>query len=173
MALLTRLFTFAPSTVIVSDQVNQEFNQLVNILNGTSTNKDALIKFNDATNFAFRVDQVGAGPIQQWLNNGTEKASIRNNGALRINSTQTFDAASIGVNNDANNLAGTALVAVLQNTSASQKGLRIAMEGATSGGLGAMEVTKFDGAAVQPYFKVNMNGEVRTAAGYSSTIANV
>ncbi len=173
MATLSRLFDFAPSTVIVSADVDSEFNQLVNILNGTSTNKDALIKFSDATNPVLRVDQISTGAIQQWLQNGTEKASIRNNGSLRINSSQEPTGASIGVNADSNNNPGTGHAAAIQTTGTGQIGQRIAMEAATSGGVTAFQITKFESAAVQQYFSVKTNGETRIAAGHPSTTANV
>lgn len=170
MALLARLNDFAPSTVIVSQQVDDEFNQLVNILNGTSTNKDALVKFNDATNPVLRVDQIGAGTIQHWLQNGTEKARMANNGQLAIGTTQTGSGVNrLAVNADANN----ASLLVSFQTAGTEKALRLAMEGATSGGLGALEVTKFDGAAVQTYWKANLNGETNVAAGHPLTIASI
>ncbi len=172
MATLARLFDFAPSTVIVSQQVDDELNQLVNILNGTSTNKDALIKFNDATNPVLRVDQIGAGPIQQWLQNGTEKVSIRNNGAVRINSTQVAaDPVKLAVNADANNIGG--LIAAIQTLGAADVGLRIAMEGATASTIPALQVTKFDSAVVQLYARIRNSGETEVAAGYPALMSNV
>src|SRR5262249_8207016 len=172
MALLARLNDFTPSTVIVSQQVDDEFNQLLNILKGSSTTKDPLIKFNDATNRVLRVDQVGAGAIQQWLQNGTEKVSIRNNGALRINSTQAAaDPLKLAIGCDANNLGS--ILASLQTSGASDIGMRLAMEGPTSASIPALQVTKFDGAVVQTYAVIRNSGEIRVAAGYPSTMANV
>lgn len=82
MSVLVRITDFVPSTLIKSQEVDDEFNQLVNILSGVSTNKDALIKFSDGANPVLRVDQLGAGVIQQWLQNGTVKSRINNNGSL-------------------------------------------------------------------------------------------
>lgn len=82
MAVLTRVTDFVPSTLIKSQEVDDELNQLVNLLSGVSTNKDTLLKFSDGTNPVLRVDQLGAGVIQQWLQNGTVKSRINNNGSL-------------------------------------------------------------------------------------------
>lgn len=174
MAVLVRLFDFTPGTLIQSAQVDSEFNQLVNILSGVSSANDLLMKYNHATDPVLGVDQLGAGAIQRWLQNGTEKSSIRNNGGLRINSTQTLDSTGgIAINNDANNLAGSAIVGVIQTTGTGQQCLRLAQEAASSGGVLALSVTKFDSSVVQNYFRVNTNGEARTASGYPSTMANV
>jgi len=82
MAVLTRITDFIPNTLIVSQEVDDEFNQLVNILSGASTNKDALIKYSDGSGAVLRLDQLGAGLIQQWLQNGSVKSRINNNGSL-------------------------------------------------------------------------------------------
>jgi hypothetical protein len=82
MAVITRITDFIPNTLIKSQEVDDEFNQLVNLLSGVSTNKDALLKFSDGSNPVLRVDQLGAGVIQQWLQNGTVKSRINNNGSL-------------------------------------------------------------------------------------------
>ena len=80
MATLTRITTFVASTPILSAEMNAELNQLVNILNGTTSNKNALIKYNDASTPPLQLDQLGAGAIQQWLQTGVVKASIANSG---------------------------------------------------------------------------------------------
>lgn len=83
MALLTRTTPdFIPNTLIESQQVDNELNQLVNALSGVSTNKDILLKYSHATDPVLRVDQLGAGVIQQWLQNSVEKARILNDGSL-------------------------------------------------------------------------------------------
>jgi hypothetical protein len=81
---ITRITDFIPSTLIESQEVDDEFNQLVNLLSGVSTNKDTLLKFSDGTNPVLRVDQLGAGKIQQWLQNGSEKARIDNDGSAAV-----------------------------------------------------------------------------------------
>lgn len=84
MAVLTRVTDFVPNTLIQSQQIDDELNQLVNLLSGVSTNKDALLKYNHATDPVLRVDQLGAGLIQQWLNNGTGRASLSALGKLLL-----------------------------------------------------------------------------------------
>src|SRR5215813_10502981 len=76
MAVLVRITDFVPSTLIKSQEMDDELNQLVNLLSGVSTNKETLLKFSDGTNPPLRVDQLGAGTIQEWLNNGTVRASM-------------------------------------------------------------------------------------------------
>lgn len=83
MAVLTRT-NYIPNTLIESAKVNVDFNQLVDLLSGVSTTKDALIKFSDGSNPVLRVDQLGAGLIQQWLNNGTARASMSALGKLLL-----------------------------------------------------------------------------------------
>jgi hypothetical protein len=84
MAVLTRITDFIPNTLIESQEVDDEFNQLVNLLSGVSTNKDTLLRYNHATDPVLRVDQLGAGLIQQWLNNGTARASLSALGKLLL-----------------------------------------------------------------------------------------
>lgn len=80
MALLARLTTFVPATTILSSEVNGEFNQLVNLLNGTSTSVHGLLKMNDASTPPLILDQLGSGPIQRWRLTGAEKALINSTG---------------------------------------------------------------------------------------------
>lgn len=82
MAVLVRITDFIPNTLIQSQQVDDEFNQLVNILSGVSTSKNVLIKFSDATIPPLTLDQTGAGLIQSWKQNGVEVASVSNSGSL-------------------------------------------------------------------------------------------
>lgn len=83
MSVLTRS-NYIPNTLIQSAAVNTDFNQLVDLLSGVSTTKDALIKFNHATDPVLRLDQLGAGIIERWLQNGTEKARVNNDGSFNI-----------------------------------------------------------------------------------------
>lgn len=89
MAVLTRT-NYIPNTLIESAKVNVDFNQLVDLLSGVSTTKDALIKFSDAANPVLRVDQLGAGPIQQWLQNSAVKSQISNAGNYLFNQSGGF-----------------------------------------------------------------------------------
>jgi len=84
MSVLTRVTDFVPSTLIKSQEMDDELNQLVNLLSGVSTSKDTLLKFSDGSNPVLRVDQLGAGLIQQWLNNGTARASLSALGKLLL-----------------------------------------------------------------------------------------
>lgn len=81
---LARLYDFTPSTVIQSSQVDGEFDQLVNALNGGSTDKDITMRLNHATNPALTLDQQHAsGIIQMWKAANTEKARVTINGQYR------------------------------------------------------------------------------------------
>jgi hypothetical protein len=84
MSVLVRITDFVPSTLIKSQEMDDELNQLVNLLSGASTTKDTLLKFLDGTNPVLRVDQLGAGVIQQWLQNGAVKTVIDNSGFLYL-----------------------------------------------------------------------------------------
>lgn len=84
MAVLVRLTPFSPNTLIQSAQVNAELNQLVDLLAGTSTTKNAVIKFSDATVPVLELNQLGAGLIAQWKQNSVEKARVNNDGSLFI-----------------------------------------------------------------------------------------
>lgn len=65
--------------VIDADDLKDNFNQLINLLNGTSTNVDAIIRLSSATLPALLVDQLNAaGPVQIWRLNGVDKAKINN-----------------------------------------------------------------------------------------------
>jgi hypothetical protein len=82
MALLARITDFTPSTPILSGEVDAEFNQLVNILSGTSTNKNAVIRYSNASDPPLKLDQLGLGAIQQWSQTGLVKASVTNDGSF-------------------------------------------------------------------------------------------
>src|SRR5215468_2161092 len=91
MAVLVRLFNFIPNTLIQSGQVNPEFNQLVDILAGNSTTKNAVMQFNDAAIPVLELNQLGAGLITRWKQNGVEKAHIKNDGSLMTGGAATYD----------------------------------------------------------------------------------
>jgi hypothetical protein len=84
MAVLVRITDFIPNTLIESQEVDDEFNQLVNLLSGVSTNKDTLLKYSHATDPVLRVDQLGAGEILRLLQNGAVKTVFDNSGHLYI-----------------------------------------------------------------------------------------
>lgn len=62
-----------------------EFNQLEGAsgcLNGNSTAFKLLIKSSDAADPPIECDQVGAGPLAEWKQNGSLKTSIANSGQI-------------------------------------------------------------------------------------------
>jgi hypothetical protein len=82
MALLARLFDFTPSTPILSGDVDSEFNQLVNMLNGSTTNKHALIKHSHGSDAPLILDQLSTGPIQEWRAAAVQQQKMKANGFL-------------------------------------------------------------------------------------------
>lgn len=69
----------ANGNIVDADDLKEEFDQLVNILNGTSTNKDAIIKLSSATLAPLLLNQANAsGPVQIWQLNGTDKLKVNN-----------------------------------------------------------------------------------------------
>lgn len=88
MATLARLFDFIPGDVIRSADVDAEFNQLVNILNGTTVDKQIIVRLNDPALATLIVDQTTASAtslIQTWRANGIDKVFF--DGLGRIQST--------------------------------------------------------------------------------------
>jgi hypothetical protein len=83
MAVLARLYDFIPGGLIQSSQVDSEFNQIINLLSGGSTDKDALIKYSHASDAPLRIDQLGAGLLAEWKASGTQKARINNAGGFQ------------------------------------------------------------------------------------------
>lgn len=84
MATLARLFDFQSGQPILSNDVDSEFNQLVNALNGTATGTNLIVRYNAAGDPPLKLDQIGAGPIQQWAQAGLVNATITNQGNLQI-----------------------------------------------------------------------------------------
>ncbi len=97
MALLARITDFTPSTTILSGQVDNEFNQLVNILNATSTDKHIIVKFSDAAVPVLTLDQLSTGPIQQWKQAGVVVSTLKRNGQIvGVPKTAHTNSATIG-----------------------------------------------------------------------------
>lgn len=82
MATLARLFDFTAGTPIVSNDVDSEFNQLVNVLNSTSTNVNLITRFSDAATAPLKLDQLGAGLIQEWAAAGVVVSRVTNAGSF-------------------------------------------------------------------------------------------
>lgn len=65
--------------------LDDELNQLVGasgILNGGTTGKKLLVKTSDGADPVIEMDQVGAGPIVEFKQNGTLKVSVNNAGQI-------------------------------------------------------------------------------------------
>lgn len=92
---ISRLFDFTPNTPILSGEVDAEFNQIVNLLNGTSTNKDIVVRINDGSSPPIRTDQLGAGLLADWRKSGVTVITINNAGT--ITSAVTTGTAPISV----------------------------------------------------------------------------
>lgn len=75
---------FAPATVAESAKVDQNFDLLYNLVNGTSTDQDGIIRLNHATLPVLRVDQLGAGPILQLRQNLLERFRVDPNGDVLL-----------------------------------------------------------------------------------------
>ena len=110
MAVIQRITDFIPNTLIVSQEVDDEFNQLVNLLSGVSDDNDTLLKYSHGADPVLRVDQLGAGVIQQWLQNGAVKTVIDNSGYLYIGEGVTDATPANGIVNgtggNGTNIAG-------------------------------------------------------------------
>lgn len=79
MSLLSRLHDadIANGNIVDADDLKDEFDQLVNILNGTSNNKEALIKLTSPTVAPLTLNQLNAaGPVQIWQLNSVDKIKI-------------------------------------------------------------------------------------------------
>lgn len=83
---LTRLHAsdIANGNIVDADDLNAEFNQLVNILNGTSADKDAIIKLSHATTPPLTVNQQGAGPIIDGQTNAVTSFRVANDGTIQV-----------------------------------------------------------------------------------------
>lgn len=81
MSFLARLYDFTPSTLIQSSQVDAEFAQLVDILNGTKT--DTQVKLSHNTSAAgLIVNNSGGGIIASFQVSAAEKARINASGQI-------------------------------------------------------------------------------------------
>jgi len=69
------------SLVLLDDELN-DIKGATGFLNGGTTGKKLLVKTSDAADPPIECDQVGAGPIAEWKQNGTLKVSINNTGQV-------------------------------------------------------------------------------------------
>lgn len=82
MSLLARLFNFQASTPAVADDVDAELNQILNAINGTSTDKNLVTRYSHASDPPYAFDQLGAGLIAVWRQGGADKAKVNNSGQI-------------------------------------------------------------------------------------------
>lgn len=69
----------ANGEIIDADDLKDNFNQIINLFNGTSTNIEAIARLSSATLATLTLDQLNAaGPVQIWRLNGTDKAKVNN-----------------------------------------------------------------------------------------------
>lgn len=72
-----------PSVALLDDELD-DMKGGTGFLNGNTTGKKLLIKTSDAADPPVDCDQIGAGLLARWKQNGTLKASISNAGNLSI-----------------------------------------------------------------------------------------
>lgn len=100
MSLLARLTDFQAGTIIASQPFDDEFNQLVNMLNGGSQNKSIRVRNNDSSLACARFDQLAANDILELFSGGGEVARIEQSGkfkSLVVTGTAPIDVNSITV----------------------------------------------------------------------------
>lgn len=81
MAFLSRLYDFTPSTLIQSSQVDEEFQQLVDILGGGEVATQVKFTHSGSTT-GVEVDNTGGGILQIWKVAGVAKAKINVSGQI-------------------------------------------------------------------------------------------
>jgi hypothetical protein len=84
MAIITRLYDFTPGTLIQSQQVDDEFNQILNLLSGVSSNKNVILAHNDGSTPPLTTNQTGAGSMLRVQKAGVTAFDFTNAGTLNI-----------------------------------------------------------------------------------------
>lgn len=100
MSLIARLYDFAPGAVIRSQEFDDEFNQIVNMLSGVSQDKSIRVRNNNASFAAARFDQLAANDILELFASGVEVGRIEQSGkfkSLVATGTAPIDVDSITV----------------------------------------------------------------------------
>jgi len=69
------------SLVLLDDELN-DIKGATGFLNGGTTGKKLLVKSSDGADPPLEIDQIGAGPLAEWKQNGTLKVSINNSGQI-------------------------------------------------------------------------------------------
>lgn len=67
-----------PSAAVLDD----EYNNIYHIFDGTTTGTKLLVKSSDASDPPLEIDQVSSGPLAEWKQNGSLLASIANSGQI-------------------------------------------------------------------------------------------
>jgi hypothetical protein len=91
---LARLYDFTPGTTIQSGQVDEEFNQLVNTLNGTKLDT-VLFKSASAGDATVSVDNTGGGKVAEFRVGGVAK--VRVNATGQVESTLATGTAPLSI----------------------------------------------------------------------------
>jgi hypothetical protein len=83
MSLPARITDFQPLATILSGEVDSEFNNLVNILNGTDQTKNIRVRSNDNSFAVARFDQLGStANIVEFYSGGVEVGRVEKDGDL-------------------------------------------------------------------------------------------
>lgn len=80
MSLLARITTFVAQTFFIAADIDGELDQIVDLLNGTSTDKRIYTQYSDGTLPVLRLNQLGAGDLIDLQLSGVSKFRIANNG---------------------------------------------------------------------------------------------
>lgn len=74
---------YVTNTILLADEVNREFDQLINIVNGITKDEVFSITPTEPINPALLINQNGAGPISQFYINDVLKVSVQNSGQIK------------------------------------------------------------------------------------------
>lgn len=73
---------YVTNTIRTADEVNREFDQIINIVNGITQDVGVVIEPTDANNPALLINQNGVGPIAQFYINNILKVEVTNAGQI-------------------------------------------------------------------------------------------
>lgn len=97
MASITRLYDFAPFTLIQSAQVDEEFNQLIDLLSGVISSIGVVLTYSHASEPPLILNQTGGGELFEVQKNGTRNFAISTDGRVGINLPSTPPVAQLDV----------------------------------------------------------------------------
>lgn len=107
MSLPARVTDLQPFATILSGELDSEFNNLVNLLNGTDQTRSIRVRSNDNAFAVARFDQLGASAnILELFSSGVEVGRIEKDGDLvclgltGVNGVYTFSSIPVGPNAD-------------------------------------------------------------------------